>query len=53
MDSKLKCVFVLPESNGGVPEVNEGARDSWKSTSAASGHGDSASKVRNIRGYFG
>lgn len=44
MDSKLKCVFVLPESNGGVPEVSEGARDSWKSTSAASGHGDSASK---------
>jgi len=38
MDSKLKCLFVLPETNGGVNEPMSGNRDSWQSTS---GNGDS------------
>jgi len=33
MDSKLKCLFVLPETNGGVNEPMSGNRDSWQSTS--------------------
>ena len=37
MDSKLKCLFLLPESNG----VDGGNRDSWQSTGIASGNGDS------------
>ena len=44
MDSKLKCLFVLPETNGGVNEPMSGNRDSWQSTS---GNGDSPQiKVR-------
>merc|ERR1712241_864486 len=38
MDSKLKCLFVLPETSGGVNEPMSGNRDSWQSTS---GNGDS------------
>jgi len=37
MDSKLKCLFLLPESNG----VEGGNRDSWQSTGIGSGNGDS------------
>ena len=37
MDSKLKCLFLLPESNG----VDGGNRDSWQSTGIGSGNGDS------------
>merc|ERR1711997_615189 len=36
--SQLKCLFVLPETNGGVNEPMSGNRDSWQSTS---GNGDS------------
>lgn len=36
MDSKLKCLFVLPETNGGVNEPMSGNRDSWQSTSGNS-----------------
>ena len=44
MDSKLKCLFYLPESNGGVNEALAGNRDSWQSTvGAGSGNGDSGS----------
>jgi hypothetical protein len=40
MDSKLKCLFVLPESNGGVNEATTGNRESWQSTGITSGNGD-------------
>jgi len=41
MDSKLKCLFLLPESNGGV---NEG---SWQSTGITSGNGDNVPMKEN------
>jgi len=44
MDSKLKCCFFLPESNGGVNDVMTANRDSWQSTCGiGSGNGDSVS----------
>jgi len=44
MDSKLKCCFLLPESNGGVNDVMTDNRDSWQSTNGInSGNGDSVS----------
>lgn len=38
MDSKLKCLFLLPESNGGVDDGNSGP---WPSAGIGSGNGDS------------
>jgi len=43
MDSKLKCLFLLPESNG----VDGGNRDSWQSTGIGSGNGDSVTTKEN------
>ena len=40
MDSKLKCLFLLPESNGGVDEGLGANRESWLS-SGGIGAGDS------------
>jgi len=48
MDSKLKCFFMLPESNGGVNDVVAGNRESWTSAAGiGSGDGDSAPVKEN------
>jgi len=41
MDSKLKCLFLLPESNGGVNDAITANSESWQSTGVGSGNGDS------------
>lgn len=41
MDSKLKCLFLLPESNGGVNDAITANSESWQSTGVGGGNGDS------------